>query len=155
MSLVLIVTACDGRFQKKNFKSQVCQNTLVTPTLVDVLGYTRTAIHYGDSRVIVIPISKIKENSEFRFVLLPKLRSKTDGAIDYKKVNVAITSTDDDGDVPPNWLDVDGSFDADKGVLAVCVPPGISKTQYKFKVTVTNGADKLAMLDPRADVVPQ
>jgi hypothetical protein len=153
MSIVLIIAGCDGRFQKRNLQSEACKDTLMAPTPVDILGYTRTAIHYGDSRLFVIPVSKIKANSEFRFRLIPKVRSKTDGSVDFKKVNVAITSVDDDADTPADWLDVDGSFDADKGVLVVCVPPNLTKDVYKYEVTITDGGNDLAMLDPRADVV--
>jgi hypothetical protein len=115
-------------------------------------------VHYGDSRLIVLPISKIRPESEFRFALLPKIR-KTDPPVNYEDAFVSISSDDDDTDTPPDWLDVSGTLSGDGKFLVTCVPPesGLTKTQYKYKVTVSwpgvAPADTLGYLDPRADVI--
>jgi hypothetical protein len=60
---------------------------------------------------------------------------------------------------PPDWLDVSGTLSGDGKFLVTCVPPesGLTKTQYKYKVTVSwpgvAPADTLGYLDPRADVI--
>jgi hypothetical protein len=64
-------------------------------------------------------------------------------------MQVAITSADDDGDTPANWLHVDGTYNDDNGVLIACIPPTLTKTEYKFIVKVQN----VGNLDPRADVI--
>ena len=121
-------------------------------------GYTLTGVHYGDSRLFILPVSKIRPNSEFRLNLLPKTR-KTDPPVNYKDVVITIDSTDDDGDTPPNWLSATGSFNsASGGVLTMCVPPqaGLTETSYKFSIKMTdtmpNPDEDLGWLDPRADV---
>jgi len=150
---VLVVSAgCrDGQFIKKAYTSSACSSASFS-------GYTATIVHYGDSRLFVLPISKIRPESEFRFLLLPKVR-KTDPPVDYKNAFVSITSDDDDGDTPANWLDVKGTLNADGKTLVTCVPSasGLTKSQYKYKVTVSwpseAPADALGYLDPRADVI--
>ena len=150
--LISVVGCRDGQFISKPITS-ACGGSGISLT-----GYTLTGIHYGDSRLFVLPISKIKPESEFRFGLIPKSR-KTDPPVVYKDAFVTITSADDDLDVPPDWLDVSGTFNADGGTLVTCVPKeaGLKNEQYKFAVTVswpgTDPADTLGMLDPRVDVI--
>ncbi|MCH8945200.1 MAG: hypothetical protein IH910_10500 [Proteobacteria bacterium] len=96
----------------------------------------------------MVPISKIRPKSEFQFRLIPKRRDKTD-TLNYANAVVTITSPDDDGDTPPNWLDVSGSFSGSSGKLTVCVPSSPTRVQYKYDISIANVGD----LDPRADVI--
>lgn len=140
MSMLAVGCSSDGKFRKGTFASSVCGEQLN--------GFTMTAIHYGDSRLIVIPISKIEPSTEFRFLLVPKKRSATD-IHDYDKVNVAISSADDDADASPDWLEVDGNLTDDGRILTLCVPATLGQSQYKYDVVVEN----VGRLDPRADVI--
>ena len=143
----------DGQFIKDTFTSTTCGGGGIS-----LSGYTATVVHYGDSRLFVLPISKIKPASEFRFVLLPKIRD-TDLPVNYEDAFVTITSDDDDADTPANWLNVSGTVNADGDSLVTCVPPaaGRTKSQYKYEVTVSwpdaDAANMLGYLDPRADVI--
>ena len=141
--LAVLVWGCssDGNFRKGVFTSTACGGE-------EFSGFTMTAIHYGDSRIIVLPISAIEPNSEFRFLLVPKKRRDTD-IHNFEKMDVSISSDDDDGDAEPNWLQVNGNHDDDGPMLTLCVPATLSKTQYKYDVVVEN----VGQLDPRADVI--
>ena len=143
IALALSLSACDGTFRTKKFSSSKCDE-LGLP--VNVGGYTLTLVHYGDSRLMVIPISEIDEQSEFRLKLFPKKRRNTD-QYDYTQMMVKISSPDDDGDSPPNWLEASGTAAAD-GTLVICVPPTLTKHSYKYDVVV----EQVGQLDPRADV---
>lgn len=151
--IFLSIAGCrDGQFVRSSFVS-ACGGGGISLT-----GYTVTGIHYGDSRLIVLPVSKIKPESEFRFTLIPKAK-KSDPPVDYKDAFVTITSSDDDLDTPPNWLDVSGSLTVDGRTLVTCVPKeaGLKNTEYKFDVTVswpgTDPGDTLGFLDPRVRVI--
>lgn len=144
VALALSLSACDGTFRTKDFSSSTCADKGLP---FNVGGYTLTAVHYGDSRMIVIPISEIDENAEFRLKLLPKRRQDSD-VHDFTQVLVTISSPDDDGDTPPNWLEASGTAAAD-GTLIICVPPTLTKDSYKYDVVVEN----VGQLDPRADVL--
>ncbi|MEJ2274936.1 MAG: hypothetical protein P8Y01_10250 [Woeseiaceae bacterium] len=148
---VPLLAACDGRFIKDEFLSSECLEAGERLTLE---GYTITAIHYGDSRMIVLPISKIHANSEFRFKLIPD-KKKSD-EFNWEDAWVEISSDDDDADTPPNWLDAEGSHAANDGWLVACVPdiaPG-RKIKYKVSVSKAEGEAALGLLDPRAVVIP-
>lgn len=142
-TVALAGCASDGSFRSGTFFSEVCDPPRV------VQGFTLTAIHYGDSRLIVIPISKIKVNSEFRFILVPKRRSDTDEVV-FSEQTVSISSDDDDdaGETEPGWLEVEGTA-SDDGTLALCVPESVARNRYKYDVVVT----EVGQLDPRADVI--
>lgn len=140
--------ACDGKFIKRDFVSSECFDGSAPRSLV---GYTATGIAYGDSYMVVIPISKVRPNSEFRFRLKPQKR-KTD-LIDWEDATVVITSEDDNGDTPPNWLDVSGTYRDNNGWLVTCVPNIETERQVKYKVSVTKDGNELGMLDPRADII--
>ena len=152
---VLVASAgCrDGQFIRSTFTSSTCGGGGISFS-----GYTVTAVHYGDSRLFVLPISKVRPDTEFRFGLLPKVKN-TDPPVNYRDAFVSITSDDDDSDTPANWLDVSGTLNNDGKTLVTCVPPaaGLTKNQYKYKVTVswpgTAAVDTLGYLDPRADII--
>jgi hypothetical protein len=148
--LAPLLSACpDGRFVKKSFISNACGGGAFE-------GYTVTLVHYGDSRLMIIPISKIEPNAELRFQLVPKVRD-TDGATVFKDAFVSIDSDDDDLDSTVDWLKASGTFNANSGALTVCIPPTLVNSSYKYKVTVSYpsaaASDAIGMLDPRADVI--
>ena len=150
---LLSVAGCrDGQFIKSNFVSACGAGG------ISLSGYTLTGVHYGDSSLVVLPVSKIHPGSEFRLGLIPQVR-KTDPPVDYEDAIVTITSTDDDLDSPPNWLDVSGSYNANGRTLVTCVPEdaGLTRDKYKFDVTVSwpgvAASDTLSFLDPRANVI--
>jgi hypothetical protein len=144
IACVSVITAgcADGKFNAGIFQSSACNPP------VDVIGFTPVAIKYGDSHLVVIPVAKIRPNSEIRFMLLPQKKPSTD-LIDYENVLVSVSSADDDGDTPADWLEVAGTYNANDKMLTVCVPANLSESTYKYIVKV----DNVGMLDPRADVL--
>ena len=74
-------TMTDGAFCKDNFNSAACG--------ADVIGYTHTLIAYGDSTMVVLPISQIQEDTEWRFLLAPVTLSSD--PVDYRDATVTIT----------------------------------------------------------------
>jgi hypothetical protein len=149
--VVPLFAACDGRFIKDEFLSSECRDGGIR---LELEGYTVTAIAYGDSHLVVIPVSEIHANSEFRFRLVPKKNKDTD-EFSWEDAWVEITSDDDDTDVEPNWLDVSGSYSDNDGWLVACVPEIAAGRTIKYKVSVkrTAAGQELGMLDPRADVI--
>jgi len=139
ITILALLSACstDGLPRKITFDSTVCGG--------EVDGLTLTAVHYADSRMVVLPISKVRRNTEFQFLLVPKLLA-SDRA-DFNAVNVEIIGSNADS----NWINVNKSFgDSDKGiVVAGCVPMDPTGTQYEFDITIPG----IGFLDPRADVV--
>ena len=144
-----LLGACDGKFIRKEFLSSEC---LDGGTRLTLEGYTATAIAYGDSHMVVIPLSKVHSNSEFRFRLRPQ--KQDNDQFDWKDATIVVTSEDDDGDVPANWLDVSGTYRDNDGWLVACVPDIETMRQIKYKVSVTKDGNELGMLDPRADIIP-
>ena len=140
--------ACDGKFIKKDFVSSECFDGGVP---LSFEGYTATGVAYGDSHMVVLPLSEVHANSEFRFRLHPQ-RQDSD-QFDWKDATVVITSEDDDGDTPANWLETSGTYRDNDGWLVVCVPNIETERQVKYKVSVTKDGSELGMLDPRADII--
>lgn len=150
-ALAATAGCADGQFIRDKFTSTTCGGGGISLT-----GYTATIIRYGDSRLNVIPISKVLPGTEFRFVLLPKIR-ETDAPIDYEKAIVMISSDDDDADSPADWLEAKGTFsDSGSHTLVTCVPTreNLSKTKYKYKVSVSypSETDIISYIDPRVEI---
>ena len=131
-----LLGACrDGQFIKIN-----------EPNTCGTTGWTLTAIHYGDSRIVVIPVSEVVENGELRFVLLPA-DEKTD-TVDYKNVTVKVVGK------PPadSWFtEKSGTANSGDGTIRVCIDdsqvnPG---DEFSYEVIV----DTVGILDPRATVI--
>ena len=132
----------DGGFCRDSISSAVCGGTAV--------GYTATVVAYGESSLIVVPVSKIKEDTEWRFILRPL---GNNAALENATVTISGKTT------PGNnaWIDtagtgpgdaIQGSFSAD-GTLAACVKPPVSTpAQYWYIVNV----EGVGTLDPRADI---
>ena len=135
----VLVAGCDGKFVKRNTENN-CDGT----------GWTRTAIHYGDSRVIVIPLSDVVASEELRFYLVPQMRGR--GAQSYQDATVKISAKP----VADPWFaTVDGK--AEDGFLWTCVKSGLARgTELEYTVEVIMPADTppvKALLDPRAIVI--
>ncbi len=121
------------------------------PCGATVAGYTSTVIAYGDSTLVVVPISKIRPNTEWRFELVPI--TKPSDAIDYKNVKVEVIGKPSTVMTPgPNdWINVSGEKStSSKGVLTLCVPATLPLNSYEYLVEV----DSVGKLDPRARVIP-
>jgi len=134
----------DGNYCTKNFHSVACN------TQVD--GYTHTAVVYGDSTMTVIPISKIKENTEWRFILAPVTHPSDPN--NYETAAVTITGKN----ANDLWIDtagpsgtlITGDFATDK-ILTACVkglPNSAVGAEYFFEVNVAG----VGTLDPRGHV---
>jgi hypothetical protein len=135
----MLLAACDGKFIKRNVTNN-CSSE----------GWTLTAIHYGDSRVIVIPLSEVVAGAEFRFALLPQLKGT--GATNFENATVKVRgkrSPEDD------WFtEIDGKA-SDKTIFT-CVKntltPGDS-VEYVVEIGFTREPNPRATLDPRATVI--
>jgi len=135
----MLLAACDGKFIKRNVTNN-CGST----------GWTLTAIHYGDSRVIVIPLSEVVAGAEFRFALVPQIKGT--GATDFADATVKVRgkrSPEDD------WFT---EFDGKASDLTIftCVEdtlvPGDS-VQYDVEIGFTGEPNPRATLDPRARII--
>ena len=132
----MLLAACDGKFIKKNVTNR-CGTT----------GWTLTAIHYGDSRIVVIPISEVAKDAEFRFELLPA--SKTTDSQDYKDVEVKVRgkrSPDDD------WFEEISAKATDGiGALWTCIDgTSLNIDDEAYYVVEVVG---VGTLDPRAKII--
>ena len=155
VSVLVALTGCrDGQFIRDSFVSMECGGGGVSLT-----GYTTTVIGYGDSTLTVGPISKIRPETEFRFLLKPQVKD-TDPPVAYKDAWVKIESEDDKAE--GNWLEAQGTYNGvgRPHTLVTCVPKEeeLTKESYKYKVTVSypNEADTISFIDPRVivDVPP-
>ena len=132
----MLLAACDGKFIKRSVTNRC-----------DTTGWTLTAVHYGDSRIVVIPISEIVKDAEFRFELLPA--SKTTDSKDYKDVEVKIRgkrSPDDD------WFEEISAKATDGvGALWTCIDGASLNTgdDAYYEVEVVG----VGTLDPRAKII--
>lgn len=111
-------------------------------------GWTHTAIHYGDSRVIVIPLSDVAAGEEMRFFLLPQLKGR--GAVDYSDAQITVTSKPENA-----WFDTESGKFTDAPTISTCVKDSLApgtEFEYKVEVEIPVGTQK-ALLDPRAIVI--
>ena len=148
ISVSILFSGCcsmiDGNFCKKDFDSVACGGP--------VSGYSHTAVVYGDSHMIVIPISKIKENTEWRFILAPVTLPGDPNNYETAAVTITGKNADDvwiDTAGPSSML-ITGDFATDK-ILTACVkglPNLLPGTEYNFEVTVSG----VGTLDPRGRV---
>ena len=131
-TMLILGCASEGRFIASN-----------VPNSCDGTGHSFVIIHYGDSRILVIPIVEIKAGAELQYRLLPD-RRKSD-LTDYEDTLVTISGKlSPDGD----WMNESGTFNGSDGVLKVCVPENPTEETYFYKVEVAGVGD----LDPRAHV---
>jgi hypothetical protein len=148
MIAFLFAGCADGKFHKKNITTGPC---------APASGYTHTVIAYGDGKMVVIPISEIREDSEWRFYLMPlnDLGGRT------LATNVDIEIKGQDPADPPvasgalnTWIDVTGSYDTAtvagrSRYLVQCTPDVmVDGDEHKFEVII----DGVGTLDPRGRV---
>jgi len=136
----------DGAFCKGSFHSAACGG--------EVEGYTWTAVAYGDSKMLVVPLSKIRNDTEWRFILKP-VRLPTDPPLaNYENATVTITGKT----AADTWINtagpgnslITGDF-ATNDTLTACVKglPDITvDTDYSYIVDVAT----VGRLDPRGRV---
>ena len=135
-----LLAACEGKFILRN-----------TPNSCGSEGYTFVVIHYGDGRLITLPIIEVAAGAELQYRLLP---GNDSALIDYSAANVAITpktAPSPPYPTPPadaTWLNASGSVDLNGDVWKVCVPQNPTGSTYYYTITV----DGVGQLDPRADV---
>lgn len=136
--IAALVAGCvDGKFVKRSTANK-CGGT----------GWTHTAIHYGDSRVIVIPLSDVVAGEEMRFFLIPEIRGRA--ALDYSDAQIKVTSKPADA-----WFDTKAGKFTDAPIISTCVKDGLATGtgfEYKVEVEFPAGTQK-ALLDPRAIVI--
>lgn len=126
----LLLTGCvDGKFIKRN-----------VPNTCSTTGWTITTVHYGDSYLVVIPLSEIVEDGEWRFVLDPQ----DDPAYENATVRVR-------GKTPADawFVEETGTFSGD-GHIKLCINNQVSVGDIvQFDVDI----DGVGTLDPRARVI--
>ncbi|NIL94102.1 MAG: hypothetical protein GTO71_06590 [Woeseiaceae bacterium] len=138
--MAVITAGCvDGKFIKRTTENK-CEGT----------GWTHTFIHYGDSRVIVIPLSDAVSGEEMRFYLVPQIKGRA--AKDYQNATIKISAKPA---ADPWFADVQGQ--ASQVFLSTCVKDGLavgSEHEYKVEVIMPGETPPLkALLDPRAIII--
>lgn len=158
---VLLAGCVNGKFHKESITGGPCGT---------VNGYTYTLVTYGNGTIAVIPLSKIKAKTEWRFYLYPL--DKQGGSTAYGDSTVTIDGKAAGDDVlrtgatslapyvlptPPlndNWLSATGTFNTATGTgskryITACVDPGVEVDQeWQFLVTI----DDVGQVDPRGKV---
>jgi len=148
VSVLLSACCTTGNFCEGTFNSAACGG--------EVEGYTYTAIAYGEGSLLVVPISPIRANTEWRFELVP---SDLGGAM--PPANTSIKIEGQDPAVLPaasgrdnTWIDTDGDYataerDGKLRYLVQCTPDDLVHNDFhKYEVWV----DGIGMLDPRGHV---
>jgi len=139
LSTIFVAGCPDGKFIKRSIANS-CGGT----------GWTLTAIHYGDSRIVVIPLSEVVAGSEFRFVLLPQLKGR--GASDFSNAVVKVRGKRDPEDL---WF-TEKSGTASNVTLFTCVDSSLQPgdtVEYDVEVSFAGEPRPRATLDPRAIVI--
>jgi hypothetical protein len=138
MGSVLMVGCVNGKFVSKSVPNQCGGN-----------GWTHTIVHYGDSRVVTVPLSDVEAGQEMRFFLVPKLKGR--GARDSQGAIVKIV-----GKPPADAWFTEISGKASDITIHTCVDGSLAigdNFEYKVEVYDSTGTDLKAMLDPRAVVI--
>lgn len=136
-----VITGCsnNGKFVSKSSTNQCGGN-----------GWTHAIVHYGDSRVVVVPLSDVRAGQEMRFFLIPQWKGR--GASNYQNATVKIKGKSS----APWFTEIEG--DASNLYIHTCVPPTLAiGATFEYQVDIhwpTDAAsDRKAMLDPRAVVI--
>lgn len=122
-----------------------------TPNQCGGSGWTHTIVHYGDSRVVVIPLSEVAAGQEFRFYLTPQVKGR--GAVDYSNATVKIV-----GKPPADAWFTQIEGDAGDIFIHTCVDAGLAvgeTFEYKVEVFWPDITTRKALLDPRGIVIEQ
>ena len=142
IAIAVILSACaNGKPRKKAFNSTLCG---------EVAGYTISYIAYGEGKMVMIPLSKVRAGNVF----IVKLRPMDE----FEDADVTVTGTsanattwmpgktDRYDNLPRKDFYPSGAFEVG------CVPADPLGTIYKFAVKVEKG-DVTNILDPRATIV--
>ena len=143
VAAALSACASSGKPRKKIFNSDLCG---------DVTGYTVAYFVYGEGKMVIVPLSKVKTGSVFIIGLKP-----LDG---YEDADVTVTQSSG----TPDWIDPDpdtnqyqnlpkkGFFTKSAWLEVGCPKDDAVGTIYKYAIEVEKDGVK-NILDPRADVV--
>lgn len=158
---VLLTGCVNGKFHRKSITGGPCGT---------VDGYTYTLVTYGNGTIVVIPLSKIRANTEWRFYLYPV--GDLGGSAAYGNSTVTIDGKAAATNVltgsstalspytlpsPPandNWLSATGKFNTASGTgkkryITACVHPDVQVGQeWQYMVTI----DDVGQVDPRGHV---
>jgi hypothetical protein len=147
MLVVTVISAgcaTDGRFRSVSITGGPCG---------DVSGYTVTGIAYADSKLVVVPVSRIRADTEWRFYLRPV--TNPNDPDNYRDATVTIKGKFPATNPPPernDWIDVAGSWSGTNTpghYLVECVPETVTEgEEFEFLVDV----EFVGELDPRAKV---
>ena len=159
---VLLAGCVNGKFHKESITGGACAGT--------VNGYTHTLVAYGNGKIVVIPLSRIRANTEWRFYLYPL--DKQGGSAAYGDSMVTIDGKAAGDDVlrtgatslapyvlptPPSdddWLEASGTFNSATGTgskryITVCVDADVEVDQeWQYLVTI----DDVGQVDPHGKV---
>ena len=133
--------AYDGKPRTADLDSPVCMGP--------VKGYTIAYLFYGESKMVMIPLSKVRPRTAFLVGLKP-----LDG---FEDADVTVTGTSGNAatwmtGVTKKYKDLPKGL-YPKGTFEVgCVPNDPENTRYKFEVIVNKG-DVTNTLDPRIEVI--
>ncbi len=138
---IALLSGCstDGKFINPN-----------TPNNCGSTGYTLTTILYGDSYIVVIPLSEVVAGSEFRFALVSDLGGR--GARSFDSAIVKIRGKRNPED---DWFtEIFGT--ASDVTIFTCVDGSLTTTdtvEYDVEVGFAAEPRPRATLDPRAKVI--
>jgi len=136
---VFLVGCPDGNFIKDHL-----------PNNCGGQGWTLTTVYYGDSRVLVIPLSEVEAGQEFRFALVTERKGR--GAASYANAEIKIKgkrSPEDD------WFTEISGTKSDV-TIHTCVDNGLAvgdEVHYTVEVWLPGETTARAILDPRAIVI--
>lgn len=146
VSALLSACCTDGNFCDRAFNSAACNGP--------VEGYTITAVAYGDSKMAVIPLSNIRNDTEWRFILGPISMPTDPTTSDYESATVTISGKGANdawiNTAGPGNTPITGSFAAD-GTLTACVR-GLPDTSVGAEYSYLVHVDTIGTLDPRGRV---
>jgi len=141
VTIAIVLSACvNGRPQTKAISSPMCGTAN---------GFTLSYVAYGEGKMVMIPLSKVRQGTVFVVGLKPM-----DG---FGDADVTLTGTSANA----GWISASAKHDNlpkgqyPRGAFEIgCVPSTEPVgTSYKFEVKVVKG-DVTNILDPRATVVP-
>jgi len=139
LGMMLLAGCKDGLFIKPNTLNN-CGTT----------GYTLTTVLYGDSHIVVIPLSEVVAGSEFRFALVSELGGRGSASFDNATVKIRGKRNPED-----NWFAEISGKASDKTIFT-CIDSSLvagDTVEYDVEVGFPAEPRPRATLDPRAKVI--
>ncbi len=138
---IVFLSGCstDGKFVKRKTLNS-CGST----------GYTLTAILYGDSHIVVIPMSEVVAGAEFRFALVSELGGRGSKSFDNATVKIRGKRSPED-----DWFTEISGTASDK-TISTCIDSSLvvgDTVEYDVEVGFPAEPRPRATLDPRAKVI--